>query len=117
METVTSLKPIIAIALSFFCPILIIVSYKKPNLRESWTFVIAFIKFAIIASMVPAVLAGQKIVCKLVEILPGVSIAFKVDAFGLLFSMVSSSLWIVTTVYSIGYMRPLKEHSQTRNFS
>ena len=60
METVTSLKPIIAIALSFFCPILIIVSYKKPNLRESWTFVIAFIKFAIIASMLPAVLAGQQ---------------------------------------------------------
>ena len=117
METVTSLKPFVAVALSFFCPILIIASYKKPNLREFWTFVIAFIKFGIIASMLPVVLGGQKVVCNLVEILPGVSIAFKVDAFGLLFAMVSSSLWIVTTVYSIGYMRPLKEHSQTRYFS
>ena len=62
METVTSLKPIIAIALSFFCPILIIISYKKQNLREFWTFVIAFIKFGIIASMLPVVLGGQKIV-------------------------------------------------------
>jgi len=117
METVISIKPFVAIALSFFCPILIIASYKKPNLREFWTFVIAFIKFGIIASMLPVVLGGQKLVYNLVEILPGVGIAFKVDAFGLLFAMVSSSLWIITTVYSIGYMRALKEHSQTSYFS
>jgi len=28
--------------------------------------------------------------------------------------LVASSLWIVTSLYSIGYMRGLKEHSQTR---
>jgi multicomponent Na+:H+ antiporter subunit D len=44
------------------------------------------------------------------------AIQFRVDAFGMLFALVSSSLWIVTTAYSIGYMRGLKEHSQTRYF-
>jgi multicomponent Na+:H+ antiporter subunit D len=34
----------------------------------------------------------------------------------MLFALVSSSLWIITTAYSIGYMRALKEHSQTRYF-
>jgi multicomponent Na+:H+ antiporter subunit D len=48
--------------------------------------------------------------------LPGVSIKFRVDALGMLFALVSSSLWIVTSAYSIGYMRGLKEHSQTRYF-
>ncbi len=35
---------------------------------------------------------------------------------GMLFAVVSSSLWIVTSAYSIGYMRGLNEHSQTRYF-
>ena len=70
-----------------------------------------------VVSMVPAVLEGQKIIYDLVEVLPGVGISFRVDAFGLLFALVSSSLWIVTSVYSIGYMRSLKEHSQTRYYA
>lgn len=38
------------------------------------------------------------------------------DAFSLLFALVSSFLWIVTSAYSIGYMRGLDEHSQTRYY-
>jgi len=102
---ITSIKPFLAIMVSLFGSLFIIASYKRPNLRESWTFVIAFIKFGIVVSMIPAVLGGQKIVYDLVEVLPGVGISFRVDAFGLLFALVSSSLWIVTSVYSIGYMR------------
>ena len=34
----------------------------------------------------------------------------------MLFALVASFLWIVTSAYSIGYMRGLKEHSQTRYF-
>lgn len=39
------------------------------------------------------------------------------DAFGLLFALGASLLWIVTSFYSIGYMRSLKEHAQTRYFT
>jgi multicomponent Na+:H+ antiporter subunit D len=49
--------------------------------------------------------------------LPGLAIQFRVDPMGMLFALVSSSLWIVTSAYSIGYMRGLSEHSQTRYFS
>jgi multicomponent Na+:H+ antiporter subunit D len=66
--------------------------------------------------MIPAVLQKQEIVCNLIDVLPGVGIAFRVDGLGLLFALVSSSLWIITSAYSIGYMRGLKEHSQTRYF-
>jgi multicomponent Na+:H+ antiporter subunit D len=66
--------------------------------------------------MVPLVLDGNKIVFTIAQVVPGVALKFRVDALGMLFALVSSSLWIVTTAYSIGYMRALKEHSQTRYF-
>src|SRR3970282_77566 len=38
-------------------------------------------------------------------------------AFGLLFASGASLLWILTSFYSIGYMRSLEEHAQTRYFA
>ncbi len=117
METIVSIKPLVAILVSLLGSLLIISAGKNPNLRESCTFLIAFIKLGIVVSMLPVVLGGKTIYYSLVEVLPGVGITFKVDPLGLLFALVASSLWIVTTFYSIGYMRPLKEHSQTRFFA
>jgi multicomponent Na+:H+ antiporter subunit D len=117
METIHSVRPLLAISVSFFGTLLIIASHNRPNLREFWTLLIALIKFSIVCSMVPFVLNGQTLVFNLVEVLPGVGIAFKVDPLGMLFALVASSLWIVTSIYSVGYMRPLREHSQTRYFS
>ena len=116
METIVSTRPVLAIAASLFASLLIIVSSKKPDLRESWTFLAGVLKFGIVASMAPTILKGTEIVYTLVEVIPGVGIKFRVDAFGMLFALVSSFLWIVTSAYSIGYMRGLKEHSQTRYF-
>ena len=115
MDTIISVKPLLAVLLSLLLPAALI-SARSDNLREGWTFVVAIIKFGIIASMLPAVLAGSRIEWTLVSLAPGVSIAFRVDAMGMLFALVSSFLWIITTIYSIGYMRGLKEHSQTRYF-
>ena len=117
MEELQSIRPALAIAVSFFGSLLIIASHKRPNLREFWTFTTALTKFGIVCSMVPLVLNKQYLVYNLVDVLPGVGIAFRVDPLGMLFALVASSLWIITSIYSIGYMRPLKEHSQTRYFS
>ncbi|MBC8177975.1 MAG: monovalent cation/H+ antiporter subunit D family protein [Deltaproteobacteria bacterium] len=115
METIISIKPLLAVLVSLLItPVL--VSSKTPNVREAWTFAAAFMMFMIVVSMLPAVLKGAEMVYTVAEVLPGVPIKFKVDAFGMLFALVSSSLWIITTAYSIGYMRGLDEHSQTRYF-
>jgi len=53
----------------------------------------------------------------LFRILPGIDLAFRADGFGLLFGLGASLLWIVTSFYSIGYMRSLGEHRQTRYFA
>ena len=115
METITSIKPLLAVLISLaVTPIL--VSSRAPNVREAWTFVAAAIKFLIVLSMLPTILKGTEIVYTVAEFLPGAAIKFRVDALGMLFALVSSSLWIITSAYSIGYMRGLKEHSQTRYF-
>ncbi|MBW2565378.1 MAG: monovalent cation/H+ antiporter subunit D family protein [Deltaproteobacteria bacterium] len=116
MEAITSIKPVLAVSVSLVFILLIIANRKRPNLREGSTFLAAIIKLGIVASMIPAVLGNKELVYNLIDVLPGIGIAFRVDSLGLLFALVSSSLWIVTSAYSIGYMRGLKEHSQTRYF-
>jgi len=116
METLISIKPLIAVLVSICAVPLLILSTKRPNIRETWTFVTAVAKFLIIISMLPAILKGNQIVYTLAEVVPGVAIKFRVDTLGMLFALVASSLWIITSAYSIGYMRGLKEHSQTRYF-
>src|SRR5216684_5387133 len=90
---------------------------RRANLREFWSVAAGVVMFALVASMTPRVLAGRTPECVLFRILPGIDLAFRVDAFGLLFALGASLLWILTSFYSIGYMRSLKEHSQTRYFS
>ena len=115
METVISIKPLLAVLVSLSVTPLLVIS-RTPNIREAWTFVAAIAKFLIVISMLPAILKGTEIIYTVAEVIPGVAIKFRVDALGLLFALVSSSLWIVTSAYSIGYMRGLNEHSQTRYF-
>ena len=90
---------------------------RRANLREFWSVAAGVLMFALIASMIPEVLAGGTPQCVLFRILPGIELSFRVDAFGLLFASGASLLWILTSFYSIGYMRSLKEHAQTRYFA
>ena len=90
---------------------------RRANLRECWSVAAGVAMVALVASMVPDVLKGRTPECVLSRILPGIEIAFRVDAFGLLFAAGASTLWVLTSFYSIGYMRSLKEHAQTRYFS
>lgn len=116
-SSITSFTPVLASLVSLLAVLPIVLLGKKPNLREGATFVAAFIKFGLVVSMLPTILAGSTIEYTLWEIVPNLSIAFRVDGLGMLFGLVASSLWIVTSLYSIGYMRGLKEHSQTRFFT
>ena len=50
------------------------------------------------------------------EMFPGLSITLTLEPLGMIFAGVASFLWIVTTVYAIGYMRG-HEKSQTRFYA
>ncbi len=90
---------------------------RRANLREFWSIASGVVMFALVARMVPEVMAGRTPEIVLFRILPGVELAFRVDAFGLLFAAGASLLWILTSFYSIGYMRTLREHAQTRYYA
>ena len=90
---------------------------RRANLREFWSVSAGVLMFVLVAGMIPEVLAGAMPECVLFRILPGMEFAFRVDAFGLLFASGASLLWILTSFYSIGYMRSLREHAQTRYFA
>jgi len=93
---------------------------KRPNLRETCSFLAAATLFIITASMIPAIHAGQKLHFTVFQLLPGMngasglSISLRADALSMVFAVSASFLWVITVFYSAGYMRGLHEHEQTR---
>ena len=118
MTTVHSIVPLLACLASLLAVVPIVVfGERRRNAREVSTFVAGFLKFAFVASMIPAVLGGKVLEFTFVKLAPGVALEFRVDGLGLLFALVASSLWIATACYSIGYMRGAKERNQTRFYA
>ncbi|MEW5863615.1 MAG: proton-conducting transporter membrane subunit [Pseudomonadota bacterium] len=87
---------------------------RRPNLREAASLAAAAALVAAVAALVPPVLAGERPALKVLELLPGIALALELEPLGLLFALVASSLWFVSTIYSIGYMRGNDEPRQTR---
>jgi multicomponent Na+:H+ antiporter subunit D len=87
--------------------------HDRPNLRETVTLVTAGTLLLTVVNLLGPVLAGDRPEVTFVEVVPGLSLAFKVEPLGMLFSLVASSLWILNSIYSIGYMRGNKEPRQT----
>mgnify|MGYP006280917381 CR=1 FL=1 len=117
MTEITSIRPLAAVLVSAVVIVPILASRGRPNLREGWTVLAAVTKLSLVASMVPGVLDGKVYVTDFGTFVPGVDFALRADPLGILFGLLASLLWLVTSFYSIGYMRGLDEHDQTRYFA
>ncbi len=111
-----SLLPGAALLPALLAGLLIPWSGRAPNLREAWSLLAAAAQCAVVAALAPAALAGPGLETRLLDLSPGVALALRADALGVVFAALSSGLWLLTTVYSIGYVRSLGEHAQTRYF-
>ena len=111
---------------------------KSPNIRETATIVTAVITFLLVISLYPAVQDGETPNLVVLDVIPGyeqtqienpsgdeaipvpvesvsgISIELEAEPLGMLFALMASFLWIVTSIYSIGYMRGHHEQNQTR---
>jgi len=87
---------------------------RWPNVREAITLVTALLLFACVLALLPLVIAGGRPQLFVLELLPGIALGFRVEPLGMLFALVASGLWIVNSIYSIGYMRANEEERQTR---
>ncbi len=109
-ETATAL----AIVIPMVAAPLIGLLDRQPNLRESVTLATAGLLFATVTSLLLDVMAGAQPSVTLIETLPGLPIRLEVEPLGMTFAAVASFLWIVNSIYSIGYMRGHNEKNQTR---
>ena len=119
IQEILDYRPVIAVFISMIAAGVILLRGNRisANRREAITFGAAVIKAVCIFSMVPQVLAGNEFDIILFEIAGGISLELKVDGAGMVFGCVASGLWILTSVYSIGYMRGHKEKNQTGYFA
>ncbi|MAT95047.1 MAG: cation:proton antiporter [Halioglobus sp.] len=87
------------------------------NLREAVTLGGALCLAWVVWGLLPDLFAGARPQVTLSEVLPGLPIAFRVEPLGMLFAALASGLWIVNSLYSIGYMRGNNERKQTRFYA
>ena len=107
-----------ALALTLLIPSLggigIAVLGRSPNTREAVTLVTAITLFLLVISLLQEVLAGGRPTLSLTEVMPGLPLVLEIEPLGMLFGCVASGLWIINSLYSIGYMRGHDEPNQTR---
>ncbi len=87
------------------------------NLREAVTLVCATALAVIVWGLLPEIMSGERPSFTLAEVVPGIDIAFRVEPLGMLFAALASGLWIVNSIYSIGYMRGNRETKQTQFYA
>ncbi|MGD8534028.1 MAG: proton-conducting transporter membrane subunit, partial [Gammaproteobacteria bacterium] len=84
------------------------------NLRETVTLLTSVALIATVWSLLPGIFEGSRPSVTVTETLPGISIAFAVEPLGMMFAALASGLWLINSIYSIGYMRGNREKHQTR---
>jgi multicomponent Na+:H+ antiporter subunit D len=108
---------LLAVFLPFIGAIGIVLCRRWPNLREAVTLLTAATVCLIVLAIYTRFLDGAYLAIDIAEPLPGIAIRFEVESLGMLFALVASILWLVTSIYSIGYMRKHDEQNQTRFYA
>jgi len=113
-NTIVTSKLLFALLIPLIGAIGVMLKGENENLREGISSVSSIILLGIVCSMIPDVLNGKTLYYQLFTILPNVTVTLRADAMSMIFALVASSLWTIAVYYSMGYMRGLKEHAQTR---
>ncbi|MFZ8758758.1 complex I subunit 5 family protein [Microbacterium sp. HMH0099] len=112
VDVIPSAVPIVLI-LTSLVPAIIIFSLRENQrtLRTALNLGGALAKVVLVAALIPFVLQGEQLRAELTWI-PGLSLVFVTDAFSLFFVALSAGLWLVTTIYAIGYLEGAPNRSR-----
>ncbi|MGD9849418.1 MAG: proton-conducting transporter membrane subunit [Desulfuromonas sp.] len=94
--------------------LLIAASSQLPNLREGITLLTAASLLATVVALLRHPQALQTPALILTTPFGGLQFELRAEPLGLLFATIASLLWLITAVYTIGYMRANHESHQTR---
>lgn len=90
---------------------------RMPDAREAVSLLAAFVLLLAVASLLPAVAAGERPTLELFQILPGIGVTFHAEPLGTGFALIVAALWFITVLYAIGYMRAHEEQHQARFYA
>jgi multicomponent Na+:H+ antiporter subunit D len=107
----------LTIAIPLLAIIGILLANKVPNIREGITISASLLLLFIVVSLYQSMLLGTNVDVFWWDIMPGLSMSFSIEPLGMLFALIASFLWLITTFYAIGYMRGHHEKNQTRFYS
>ena len=117
MPEVPSVLPVLAVLLPMAGAVLCVLARRWPNVRESMSVGSALATLGVVAVMLSGAVDGEVRTATLIELTPGVDVALRADAAGMIFATLASFLWVLAAVYSIGYMRAEHEQKQTRFYA
>lgn len=95
-------------------PFILFFGERRRNLREGSIIVAGLVLLLLNNRIYESVLLGGGGQSGSLDMIGGLSLKLSVEPMGNLFALLASFLWVVTTVYSIGYMRGHDEKNQTR---
>jgi len=95
----------------------IVLANNRPNLREGISLMAGAVLFSMVWRLYGTVSQGDNSAWTLWELLPGLTLTFRLEPLGILFCLIASFLWMVTILYAIGYMRGHGEANQTRFYA
>jgi len=107
----------LAVLFSSLLPGLLIFTLPEEwvRLRTSLNLFGALTKLVLVFVLLAGVQAGESFGVRF-EVVPGLELAFKADALGLLFITLSTILWLFTTMYAIGYLEGAPHRSRFFGF-
>lgn len=110
----TGLIPLLALLVPVLGAAGVVLLRHRPPARELCGVVAGIAQLGLVATMVPAVRDGGTISFTLSTFLPEVSIALRADALGVVLAGSAAALWVLTTLYAMGYFGTAPEPALTR---
>jgi multicomponent Na+:H+ antiporter subunit D len=114
--TMDAWLPLMVVSSSLLTGLLIFfVGEEQHRLRSTLNLAGAVAKLALVGAMLWGVFHRQRYETRL-PLLPGLDFVLRADAMGMLFVSLSSALWLLTTVYAIGYLERSPHRSRFFGF-
>ncbi len=109
-------RAVLALVLPVLGAVGLVLTRKRPNVRETVTLVTSGLLLWVVAGLVPPVLEGARPSVVLADLIPGLPLRLELEPLGMIYAGVASLLWPINSLYSIGYMRGNREAHQTRYY-
>ena len=113
----TSWLVLLTLLIPLAAALLITIFGRWPNLRDAISPLAGGVITLVVILLYQRFQAGSRLELNLLEPLPGLPIQFELEPLGLLFALIVGPLWLITSLYSIGYMRSHHEQNQTRFYA